>query len=45
MNNNTYQYKNLTIVIKHEYGQNKRLSDIINTLIIQEMSKNKSRVA
>ena len=33
-NTGTYQYKNLTIHIKREYGTTKHLSDIINALIL-----------
>ena len=36
----TYQYKNLTIHIKREYGKTKHLSDIITNLIMQDFIDN-----
>ena len=41
----TYQYKNITIHIKREYGQNKKLSDMIHTLIMRELSGHCSKIA
>ena len=38
--NGTYQHKNLTIYIKREYGQTKKLSDIITSLILQKTADN-----
>ena len=40
-----YQWKNLTVHIKREYGQNKKLNDMINSLIMREISKNTSKIA
>ena len=45
MSSKTYQYKNLTVCIKREYGQNKKLSDILRVLIMQELSGHNSKIA
>ena len=43
--NGVYKHKNLTIRIKREYGKSKHLSDIIYSLILQEVKENNSKIA
>jgi hypothetical protein len=36
--NGEYRYKNLTVIVKCEYGNEKQLSDIIHSLVMRELS-------
>ena len=33
-----YRFKNLTVIVKREYGNEKELSDIIHSLVMRELS-------
>jgi len=40
-----YTHKNLTVHIKREYGENRKLSDIITNLIMQDYFDNNRKSA